>query len=90
MENESKKGMDKKLVEKGVNPRLRNSAVKNPTKKRAYRKSRTAQSHIRPHKVKGRTYYSYVRGTDKEIYLGDADTILKAVQAVKKGGESSG
>ena len=86
MENTSKNGRDKKLVEKGGNPRLKNSAAKNPTKKRAYRKRRTAEAHIRPHKVKNRTYYSYVRGSDKEIYLGDADAILKAVRAMKGGG----
>jgi len=30
-----------------------------PTKKRAYRIRRIAEPHIRGHKVKGRTYYTY-------------------------------
>lgn len=38
------------------------------------------EPHIRPHKVKGRIYYSYYNGTDKEIYLGTADRILQAVK----------
>lgn len=41
---------------------------------------RVADPHIRPHKVKGRVYYTYCRGTDPEIYLGSADTILRAVK----------
>ena len=44
---------------------------------------RVAEPHIRGHKVKGRNYYYYVRGTDPEIYLGDADTILRAVRESK-------
>jgi len=36
--------------------------------------------YLRAHKVKGRLYYTYCRGTDKEIYLGDADSILRAVK----------
>lgn len=45
---------------------------------------RMAEPHLRPHKVKGRVYYTYVRGTDKEIYLGDANAILRAVRAFKE------
>lgn len=41
---------------------------------------RITDPHLRPHKVKGRLYYSYCRGTDVEIYLGSADAILKAVK----------
>lgn len=36
--------------------------------------------YLRPHDVKGRLYYSYCRGSEKEIYLGSADAILKAVK----------
>lgn len=52
-------------------------AEKPPTKKRI---RRIAEPHLRPHTVKGRTYYTYCRGTDREIYLGSADAILKAVK----------
>lgn len=45
--------------------------------KRIYR---VADPHIQQRKVKGRTFYTYRRGTDKEIYLGSADYILAAVQ----------
>ena len=55
-----------------------------PTKKRAYRIRRIAEPHIRGHKVKGRTYYTYCRGTDQEIYLGSANAILKAVHNAKQ------
>lgn len=51
--------------------------ARGPTKKRIWR---TADPHIRRHLVKGRTYYTYCRGTDREIYLGDADDILRAVK----------
>lgn len=47
------------------------------TKKRV---RRIAEPHIRAHQVKGHVYYTYCRGTDKEIYLGDADAILKAMK----------
>jgi hypothetical protein len=50
------------------------------TKKRS-RVRRFAEPHIRGHHVKGRVYYTYCRGTDREIYLGDADAILKAVKS---------
>lgn len=48
-----------------------------PTKKRI---RRIADPHIRAHQVKGKQYYYYCRGTDKEIYLGDAETILRKVR----------
>lgn len=52
-----------------------------PKRRSTKRQSRKrAEPHLRAHKVKGRDYYYYVRGTDKEIYLGDADSILKAVK----------
>lgn len=49
------------------------------TKKRVHKQ---AIPYLRPHKVKGHIYYSYCWGTDREIYLGDADTILHAVKGV--------
>jgi hypothetical protein len=49
---------------------------KTATKKRI---RRIAEPHIRSHKVYGYIYYYYVRGEDQEIYLGSADSILKAV-----------
>jgi len=39
-----------------------------------------ARPRIKPRNVKGKTYYYYCRGADKEIYLGDAEAILKAVK----------
>ena len=51
------------------------------TKKRS-RIRRIADPHIRGHQVKGKTYYFFCRGVDKEIYLGDAVTILKAVKGI--------
>lgn len=53
------------------------------TKKRAYRIRRIAEPHLRPHTVKGKQYWYYCRGADNEIYLGDADFILMAVQSKK-------
>ena len=51
------------------------------TKKRT---RQLAPPRIREHVIekKGRKYYyyCYCRGTDKEIYLGDADAILRAVK----------
>lgn len=39
-----------------------------------------AKPYIRGHLIMGRIYYYYCRGADKEIYLGSADAILKAVK----------
>jgi len=39
-----------------------------------------ADPHIEGRKIKGRTYYYYRRGADTPMYLGSADTILKAVK----------
>jgi hypothetical protein len=50
-----------------------------PTKKRSYRIRRVAEPHIRRHVVRGRKYYTYCRGVDKEVYLGTAESILGAV-----------
>jgi hypothetical protein len=44
------------------------------TKKRV---RRIADPHIRKHKVKGKEYYYFCRGIDKEIYLGDAERLLR-------------
>ena len=47
-----------------------------------------AEAHIaeRTRKAKGKVYryYNYCRGTDKEVYLGNADSILEAVKGRKK------
>lgn len=53
-------------------------------RKRLTNKRKTAEPHLRPHKVKGRTYYTYCRGIDKEVYLGDADSILQAVKLLER------
>lgn len=44
---------------------------------------RFAEPHIEHKKNKGKLYYYYRRGTDRKIYLGTADDILKAVQSTK-------
>lgn len=54
-----------------------------PTKKRAYIIRRIAEPRIRDHKVNGKPYYYFCQGTDKEIYLGDAAAILRAVKGAK-------
>ena len=52
-----------------------------PTNQQAQKRiTRVTEPHLRPHKVKGKLYYHYCRGTDPEIYLGSADSILKAVK----------
>lgn len=52
-------------------------------KKRAYRKRKIAKGHIY-HRDRGKNrFYYYRRGTDPEIYLGDADTILEKVKGKK-------
>lgn len=43
---------------------------------------RIADPYIRAHKKDGRNYYYYCRGIDPEIYLGTADSILRAVVQV--------
>jgi ribosomal protein S20 len=53
--------------------------LQKPSTKKRIR--RIAEPHIRGHQVKGRVYYTYCRGTDREVYLGDADAILKAVKS---------
>ncbi|OGN90757.1 MAG: hypothetical protein A2Z70_01375 [Chloroflexi bacterium RBG_13_48_17] len=72
-----------KLVEQKVGVSLALPGPKRrSTKKRAHR--RLAEPHLRKHQVKGKTYYYYCRGADREIYLGDAGTILMAVAAAKR------
>ena len=44
---------------------------------------RIADPHIEAGKRKGKNYYYYRRGVDAPIYLGTADSILKAVQLAK-------
>lgn len=72
---------DKKLVglmdpiRRGGGPKSRGVLIL--TKKRI---RRIADPHVRAHKVKGRNYYYFCRGTDPEIYLGTAEAILLAVK----------
>ena len=58
--------------------------------KRSYRKRKIAPAHIRAKLIKDRTYYYYCRGIDKEVYLGSADLILKAVKRIRGSGEGQG
>lgn len=75
---------DKNLVEgTGVDSFGHDGSKSPSTKKRSYRIRRIADPHIRAHMSNGRPYYYYCRGTDKEIYMGDADTILQAVKGNK-------
>lgn len=46
---------------------------------------RIADPHIEPYRVHGEIYYRYRRGTDRPIYLGTADSILRAVREKKNG-----
>ena len=46
-----------------------------------------AAPYLKVHVVKGKNYYSYCHGSRKQIYLGSADKILKAVTG-KTGGIS--
>ncbi len=72
----------KKLVEE-IPPASLNVPLpqRRSTKKRV---RRIAEPHIRSHRVKGHVYYTHCRGTDKEIYLGDADAILKAAKGGRR------
>ena len=38
--------------------------------------SRIPVPRLRPHTVKGKSYYFYCDGTGRELYLGSADSIL--------------
>lgn len=46
--------------------------------------TRWAEPRLKTRKVKGNIYYYYCRGIDPEIYLGTADSILRAVLLVNK------
>ena len=73
-----KKPGDKKLVK---NPTPIRHDIPKPVHELTKKGSRQAAApYLRAHRVNGHTYYSYCHGTDKEIYLGSADTILKAVK----------
>ena len=74
-----------KLVEDTPLVSLDIPVPKTPLTKKHSRIRRIAYPHIRGHQVKGHVYYFYVRGTDKEVYLGDADSILRAVKRVGRG-----
>lgn len=63
------------------------------TRKRSRNKNRVqnlANPHIERRLVSGRAYYYYRRGTDKPVYLGTADAILKAVHQAKIAPASKG
>lgn len=50
-----------------------------------------ADPHIQYHKgARGSPFYTYRRGEDKEIYLGTAETILRAVTFYREGKVNSG
>jgi len=68
-----------KLVEEIPGTTLAIPVPKTRSTKRNTRK--LAEPHLRAHKVKGKTYYSYCRGSDKEIYLGSAEVILRIMTA---------
>lgn len=55
-------------------------SLETPTPKGRIKTVTNAAPYIRKHELKGRTYYTYRRGIDKEIYLGTADAILRAVK----------
>jgi hypothetical protein len=67
-----------KLVEQVPLVNLDVTGLKRRVTKRHARK--LAKPHIRAHRVKDSVYYTYCRGADKEVYLGDADSILRAVK----------
>ena len=48
-----------------------------------------AAPYLKEHVVKGKSYYSYCHGARKQIYLGSADKILKAVKGSAKIGNIS-
>lgn len=67
-----------KLVEKPSRVTYKSTGTR-----RRSTKKHVAEPHIRPHTIKGRTYYTYCHGAGPEIYLGTADAILKAVKGGK-------
>lgn len=50
-----------------------------PVRPAPKRMTNRAEPYIRGHRVKGKTYYYFVEG-DREVYLGTARAILKAVK----------
>lgn len=48
------------------------------------KKKKQPAGRIRGHWIKGKTYYYYCRGRNKEIYLGSAEAILRAMKGVGK------
>ena len=72
--NETTGSNEKKLVQN--TPAITLERVK--IKARVARRTKL-RGQIRPHAVNGKIYYSYRRGTDKEIYLGSAENILQAM-----------
>jgi len=76
-ENTATLEANKKDAEKLVQKQSISSFVDSVTKQARTKKQ--PQATIRPHNVKGRTYYCYRKG-GREIYLGDADSILAKVK----------
>jgi hypothetical protein len=70
---------NKKLVQKGVPASLTQSDIL-PARTNKQSRKRLVRGRIKGHRVKGKNYYSYARSDDKEIYLGSAEAILKAVK----------
>jgi hypothetical protein len=79
-----------KLVENIPGAVLDIPLTEKPSTKKRVR--RVVEPHVRAREVtkngKKYVYYCYVRGTDREIYLGDADFILQAILEMKRGGRS--
>jgi hypothetical protein len=70
---------EEKLVKQGTSTTLEIPDVEEIKKTLTnQRVRRVADPYIRPHRTKNKVYYTHCRG-DKEIYLGSADFILKAV-----------
>ena len=80
--SERDKGNDKKLVQKGVSASLKLSGVL-PARTNKQSRKRIVRGRIKEHRVKGKNYYTYAKQSEKEIYLGSAEAILKAVKPLE-------
>jgi len=67
------------LVDNGLSVKANLEAVIKAAKRPTNRISRVREPHIIKKNRGGQEYYTYCRGTDRELYLGDADRILQAV-----------
>lgn len=77
MAGEAKNKKAKKVSQDGLSIRREKRPPGQPVRK-------LARGHIQQHTKNGVFYYTYRRGTDKEIYLGTAEAILKAVKGAGK------